>query len=99
MRNVSVTCIAPTGGINLITGNRGFSIEPTFEDAARLHYSTHVQMASEWQSGMCNSVSKTVNFPEHAERQDFHDAILCARECNLKALSMYRAGSRKNQPM
>lgn len=99
MRNVSVTCIAPTGGINLITGNRGFSIEPTFEDATKLDYSTHIQMASEWQSGMCNSVSKTINFPEHAERQDFHDAILFARDCNLKALSMYRTGSRKNQPM
>jgi hypothetical protein len=99
MRNVSVTCIAPTGGINLITGNRGFSIEPAFEDATKLSYSAHIRMASEWQSGMCNSVSKTINFPEHAERQDFHDAILFARDCNLKAVSMYRIGSRKNQPM
>lgn len=99
MRNVSVTCIAPTGGINLITGNKGFSIEPAFADAAKLHFSTHIRMASDWQSGMCNSVSKTINFCETSEPQDFSEAILMAREYNLKALSMYRLGSRKNQPM
>lgn len=99
MRNISVTCIAPTGGINLITGNKGFSIEPAFKDAAKMGYTEHIRMASAWQTGMCNSVSKTINFPENAEVQDFHEAITYARECNLKALSMYRLGSRKNQPM
>jgi ribonucleoside-diphosphate reductase alpha chain len=100
MRNVSVTCIAPTGGINLITENRGFSIEPAFEDAARIDYATHIRMADDWQSGMCNSVSKTINFPNSADVQDIYDAILFARnESKLKALSMYRMGSRENQPM
>lgn len=100
MRNISVTCIAPTGGINLITDNKGFAIEPAFENVGDVTVFGHLQMLDAWQSGMCNSVSKTINFPNHAEPQDFLDAILEARKfANIKALSMYRLGSRVAQPM
>jgi hypothetical protein len=100
MRNISVTCIAPTGGINLLTGNKGFAIEPAFEDVADISTYGHLQMLNAWQSGMCNSVSKTINFPNRAEPQDFLDAILEARKLpNIKALSMYRLGSRAAQPI
>jgi hypothetical protein len=100
MRNVSVTCIAPTGGISLLTGNKGFSIEPAFEDVHDISTYGHLQMLNAWQSGMCNSVSKTINFPNRAEPQDFLDAILEARNLpNIKALSMYRMGSRAAQPI
>jgi ribonucleoside-diphosphate reductase alpha chain len=100
MRNISVTCIAPTGGINLITGNKGFAIEPAFEDAGDLTVSQHLQMLHAWQSGMCNSVSKTINFASKSTPQDFLDAILEARRWPwIKALSMYRTGSRVSQPM
>ena len=100
MRNISVTCIAPTGGINLITGNKGFAIEPAFEDAQNLSVQQHLQMLDAWQSGMCNSVSKTINFPSNSTPQDFSDAIFEARRFPwIKSLSLYRTGSRKAQPM
>ncbi len=100
MRNVSVTCIAPTGGINLITGNVGFAIEPAFDHANHLTARQHLQMLDAWQSGMCNSVSKTINFASNSTPQDFQDAILEARRFSwIKALSLYRMNSRKAQPM
>lgn len=100
MRNISVTCIAPTGGINLLTGNKGFAIEPKFEDVHRVSVHEHLEMLNAWQSGMCNSVSKTINFPNSAEPQDFADAIYAAGSLpNIKALSMYRLGSRVAQPI
>lgn len=100
MRNVSVTCIAPTGGISLITENKGFSIEPKFEDLHKVSVKGGLETLNAWQSGMCNSVSKTINFPNTAEPQDFFDAILEARKLpNIKALSMYRLGSRAAQPI
>lgn len=101
MRNLTVTCVAPTGGINLLAHhNQGFAIEPTFADAPRVSVSAHLAMVDAWQSGMCNSVSKTVNFANTCEPQEFLDAICEARKHpHIKALSMYRLGSRKMQPM
>lgn len=100
MRNITVTCIAPTGGINLITGNKGFSIEPAFEDAVNISVRQHLDTLDAWQSGMCNSVSKTINFASNSTPQDFCDAIFEARSWPwIKALSMYRMNSRKAQPM
>jgi ribonucleotide reductase alpha subunit len=100
MRNVSVTCLAPTGGITLLTKNRGFAIEPFFNEATKVSAAGHIAMASAWQTGMCNSVSKTVNLPESATVHDVRDAIKLAYQLrNIKALSVYRANSRSAQPI
>ena len=100
LRNVSVTCLAPTGGISLLTKNRGFAIEPFFAEANAISARGHLLMAAAWQTGMCNSVSKTVNLPHDATVADVKAAILLAYECKqLKALSLYRAGSRAAQPI
>lgn len=100
MRNVSVTCIAPTGGISLLTGNRGFAIEPFFADSIRIAPADHLRVADAWQTGMCNSVSKTVNLREDCTVRDIVDAIHHAYELkHIKAASFYRTNSRFAQPI
>jgi ribonucleoside-diphosphate reductase alpha chain len=100
LRNVSVTCLPPTGGITLLTDNDGFSIEPFFRDATRLSPEDHIDMADAWQSGMCNAVSKTINLPKHATPYDIEAAVRYAQTLsNLKAVSMYRDSSRNAQPI
>ena len=100
LRNVSVTCLPPTGGITLLTENSGFSIEPFFHDATKLSPEDHVDMADAWQAGMCNSVSKTVNIPQNSTWHDVEFLVRHARMfTGIKALSVYRDGSRAAQPM
>ena len=100
MRNVSVTCIPPTGGITLLTDNRGFAIEPFFYHATQIPWQAHISMAAAWQTGMCNSVSKTVNLVEDATVDDVKRVIQAAYNTPLiKALSVYRANSRNAQPI
>ncbi len=100
LRNVSVTCLPPTGGITLLTENDGFSIEPFFRDATRLCPEDHMDMADAWQSGMCNAVSKTINLPKHATPYDVEAAVKHAQLfTKLKAVSVYRDSSRNAQPI
>lgn len=100
MRNVSVTCIAPTGGITLVTKNRGYAIEPFFHHTTQIAPWNHLIMAAAWQEGMCNSVSKTINLAEGASVSDVRRAFLFAYKTRtLKACSIYRANSRVAQPL
>jgi hypothetical protein len=99
-RNISTTCIAPTGGISLLTGNRGFSIEPFFEDAGNINYLSHLNMVSAWQQGICNSISKTINFPQNSTPNDLYQSIMYSYvNPYIKSLTMYRNGSRSGQPI
>jgi ribonucleoside-diphosphate reductase alpha chain len=41
-RHITITCIAPTGGISLLTSNKGFGIEPFFHEANNLTLEDHI---------------------------------------------------------
>src|SRR5574344_1073721 len=59
----------------------------------------HVKMQSAFQLHTDNAVSKTVNFEEHATREEIADAYKLAFEENLKGITVYRNNSRTFQPM
>jgi len=59
----------------------------------------HVRMQAAFQEHTDNAVSKTVNFPREATEQDIADVYVMAHENNLKGITIYRDGSRENQPM
>lgn len=59
----------------------------------------HVKMQAAFQLHTDNAVSKTVNFEEHATREDIKEAYILAYKNHLKGITVYRNNSRQFQPM
>lgn len=59
----------------------------------------HVKMQAAFQLHTDNAVSKTVNFEEHATREDVAASYILAFENDLKGITVYRNNSRQFQPM
>ncbi|MDY7083365.1 MAG: adenosylcobalamin-dependent ribonucleoside-diphosphate reductase, partial [Halobacteria archaeon] len=57
----------------------------------------HVEIQAAFQEHVDNAVSKTVNLPESASVEDVRDVFLKARELDLKGITVFRSGSRREQ--
>ena len=95
----SVTCVAPTGGITLLTDNQGWGIEPFFAESTTLRPQDHLAIQAAWQRGMENAISKTVNLPRHANKQEVADTFSRAWKLRCKGVTVYRDGSSSMQPI
>lgn len=98
-RNLAITCIAPTGGITLLTPNKGFAIEPFFSESNQLEPEQHIEMQKIWESYVDNNVSKTVNMSNDSTPNRILRTFDYAQQQRLKSMTIYRDGSKMYQPM
>ncbi|OGJ42494.1 ribonucleoside-diphosphate reductase, adenosylcobalamin-dependent [Candidatus Peregrinibacteria bacterium RIFCSPLOWO2_01_FULL_39_12] len=57
----------------------------------------HIKMQSTFQEYVDNSISKTINFPHSATREDVKQGYIMAWKHGLKGCTVYRDGSRQEQ--
>jgi ribonucleoside-diphosphate reductase alpha chain len=64
-----------------------------------IHYMGHVMMMAATQPFISGAISKTVNLPESATVEDIAEAYIQSWKLGLKAVAIYRDGSKKAQPL
>ena len=64
-----------------------------------IHYMGHVHMLAAVQPFLSGAISKTVNMPEEATPEDIKKVYVEAWRLGLKAIAIYRDGSKRTQPL
>ncbi len=64
-----------------------------------IHYQGHLRMMAAVQPFLSGAISKTVNMPSEATVADIRNAYLEGWKLGLKALAIYRDGSKGSQPV
>ncbi len=87
---------------NTVAGAPGFKDEhrPVFDVAVGEHaisHMGHIEMMGAVQPFISGAISKTVNMPEETTVEDIQDAYVQAWKLGIKALAIYRDGSKNIQ--
>jgi|694.fasta_scaffold18708_6 ribonucleoside-diphosphate reductase alpha chain len=64
-----------------------------------LSYHAHIRMMAAAQPFLSGAISKTVNLPEHATIDDIVDTYVEGWKLGLKAIAIYRDGSKRSAPV
>jgi ribonucleoside-diphosphate reductase alpha chain len=64
-----------------------------------IHYMGHVKMMSAVQPFISGAISKTINMPTEATVEDIMHAYMESWKLGLKAVAIYRDGSKRTQPL
>ncbi len=74
------------------------SFKPT-KGTRTIHYMGHVRMMAAAQPFISGAISKTINMPENATVEEISEAYIQSWKLGLKAVAIYRDGSKKAQPL
>ncbi len=64
-----------------------------------IHWKGHIRMMGAVQPFLSGAISKTVNLPNEASAEDLREAYVEGWRLGLKALAVYRDGSKRTQPL
>ena len=64
-----------------------------------IHHSGHIKMMAAAQSFISGAISKTINMPNEVSIEDVQEAYQMSWELGLKAMALYRDGSKASQPL
>ena len=64
-----------------------------------IHYTGHLKMMAAVQPFLSGAISKTVNMPEEVTVEEIEQAYIEGWKLGLKALAIYRDGSKRSQPL
>jgi ribonucleoside-diphosphate reductase alpha chain len=64
-----------------------------------IHHMGHIKMMGAIQPFISGAISKTVNLPSHATEDDIENVYLEGWKLGLKAVAVYRDGSKRSQPL
>jgi ribonucleoside-diphosphate reductase alpha chain len=67
--------------------------------ARTIHYLGHIKMMGAVQPFISGAISKTINMPAEATPDDVAEAYMTAWKLGLKAVAIYRDGSKRTQPL
>ncbi len=70
-----------------------------FNGTRSIHYMGHIRMMAAVQPFLSGAISKTVNLPNDATPEDIRQAYIEAWRLGLKAVAVYRDGSKRTQPL
>ncbi|HVH85258.1 MAG TPA: vitamin B12-dependent ribonucleotide reductase, partial [Terriglobales bacterium] len=103
--NAIVSYIDATGTIEGAPGLKGEHL-PIFDCSFKpakgtraIHYMGHIKMMAATQPFISGAISKTVNLPNDATIEDIAEAYIEAWREGLKAVAIYRDGSKGSQPL
>ncbi|WP_342678958.1 adenosylcobalamin-dependent ribonucleoside-diphosphate reductase [Methanofollis sp. UBA420] len=72
------------------------SFRHLFRTALDIDWRDHVRMQAVFQGHVHASISKTINMPNSATREEIAEAVLMAWKSHLKGMTIYRTGSRED---
>ena len=87
--------VAETGSLEELDVPRW--VKEIFRTSHEIEPKWHVLMQAAFQKHTDNSVSKTINLPEEATREDVRNAYLLAYMTNCNGITVYRDGSKGEQ--
>ncbi|QSZ67028.1 adenosylcobalamin-dependent ribonucleoside-diphosphate reductase [Methanofollis aquaemaris] len=72
------------------------SFRHLFRTALDIDWRDHVRMQAVFQKHVHASISKTINMPNAATREEIAEAVLMAWKSGIKGMTIYRTGSRED---